>query len=372
MNHKKPKHGKLLDGFAKYVVTEKEVIHAAQFAQEDDFFGYRKKSREKELVENDGPFELYHFSEAMYLYDNAELTYGRENISHARALLRDINKHGNRKQVAKAPCIFDIETLRNRFPNFKQAIDQIAAATALSKISEHQNFVMKPLLLLGPAGVGKTAFCQAIAKIIDVPFRRIDIAQTTTNAILSGLSLSWSTGQIGEILKYLTTSKVINPILLLDEIDKANGNYRHPIEPTLLTLLEAESAKAFKDEALQLSINCEHMIIFATANDASNMSQPLLSRFDVVNVRKPNRDEMVGIIQNMYQDYLNKNAWGKSFHPTLNEKVVSLLINHTPRKIKAILQAAFGKAALRGSQEIGENDIEILEYEVSKMKIGFI
>ncbi len=372
MKIKKTKHGKLIDGFTKYVAAEEEVIHNAQFTEIDDFFGYRKKRKEKQLVENYGPFELYTINEMMHLYHNAEFTFGRENCGHAQSLLRDINKHGNRKQIAKAPGIFYIESLRNRFPNFQQAIDQIAAATALSKISEHQNFVMKPLLLLGPAGVGKTAFCQAVAKIIDVPFKRIDIAQATTNAILSGLSLSWSTGHIGEILKYLTTSPVINPILLFDEIDKASGNYRHQVEPTLLTLLEAESSRSFKDEAMQLSINCEHMIIFATANDASQMSQPLLSRFDVVNIRKPNQGEMKVIIQNMYEDYLNKNAWGKSFHPTLSEKVINLLIEHTPRRIKAILQAAFGKAALRGSQEIGECDIENLEYETPSRKIGFI
>ena len=372
MNKNKLKTDKYLTGFKKYVSIESAIKHIADFFEEEEsFFSRRSSKSSAPLSENFGPYELFKFSEAMNLYNNVVMNYGSES-GYARDLLQEFLKNGNRKQIAKAPAIDEVEALRLRFPNFSQAIDQLAAATALSHLSNQQYFVMKPLLLLGPAGVGKTAFCQSVAKLLNVPFKRFDIAQMTSNAILSGLSLSWSSGQPGELLRYMSSSPVINPMILFDEIDKAAGHVHHPIEPTLLTLLEPESARAFKDEAMKLSFDCQHILCFATANDALSMSQPLLSRFDVVQIRKPNQLETRVIIKNMYQDFLKNHAWGKLFSTALDDKVVDRLVEYTPRRIKAILQAAFGKAARRNSNEIGVMDIENLQYEETSRRIGFV
>jgi DNA polymerase III delta prime subunit len=372
------KQFKKLAGFAKYVTLESEIIHnvVEKVEDEEDFFSRRQKriARGESLHENAGPAVFFSFAEAVHLYNNAETTYGKENISQARHLIREAINKGCRKQYAKAPIVEDIQALRERYPNFGEAIDQIASATALAQLGDLDKFEMKPLLLLGPAGVGKTAFCQSVAKILSAPFQRIDLAQLTTNAILAGLSLSWSTGTPGEIFKFMSTSDVINPVLLLDEIDKIGGYQHHSIEPTLLTLLESESSKNFKDEALKLAINCQHLVVFATANHIEKISNPLLSRFDVVQVQPPNQQEIRIIINNIYLDYLNSQKWGMFFSQSLDQQVIQKLLPYSPRRIKAIIQSALGRAALRGAREIQENDVHVLEYldESKKAKIGFI
>ena len=230
---------------------------------------------------------------------------------------------------------------------------------------------MPPLLLLGPAGVGKTAFAQEFAKILGVYFKRIDIGLTTTGSVLSGLSLGWGSGHTGDIFKIIIASEVANPLLMLDEIDKMGHQSAYPIEPTLLALLEKESAEDFKDEAIQLHLNCKHFLWIATANDEHLISEPLKSRFTIVNIRMPTREETKHIVRSIYRKIKANNPWGNAFKNELDDFVTDLLVDLSPREITRTMHAAFGKAAVRGGQEVTSSDF-LLPSKVATRQIGFV
>lgn len=359
-------------GFAKYVNIEKELIKYLS----DDLFTINKQnnfngSNTKVFAENVGDCKLFSIIEVENFYTNAKTIYGKESASYVQQKIENACQFGNRRQLSKAPKLDKLTLLREQFPNFSQAIDMIEGAFALSHISPNGYLQISPLLLLGPPGVGKTAFVQSLGKLIGINFTRIDIGTSSSSAILGGLSLTWGSGRCGEIFNLLTDSEMMNPIVMLDEIDKAVGNHVAPIEPILLSLLETESAASFKDEAISIKLDASKIIWIATANYKEQISEALLSRFTFVEIKQPNREQTKKIILNIYKNTKTINAWGESFAAELEDDVINKLSENTPRVASKLLQQAFGMAAINKRHKILVDDIPNKKTTKSK-SIGFL
>ena len=265
-----------------------------------------------------------------------------------------------------------LRDLRRDFPNFSEAIDQIECAVALSHLADKKWFQMQPLLLLGPAGVGKTAFAQRFSSTLGVYFRRIDVGTMSTASVLTGLSLGWGSGHLGEILKTITSSPTANPMIMLDEIDKMGGHYMAPMEPVMLSLLEKESAATFRDEALLLRVNCKHILWIATANEIEKLSEPMKSRFNIVTVQAPSKTQVPSVLRNIYRKILQNNPWGHRFSKELDDKVIERLSTYSPRHASNLLLLALGKAAISGNAAINPDDIPMSDAGEPKMRMGFL
>lgn len=333
--------------------------------------GSKKKDEAPRFVENIGATSIYSMTQAEDLYSHADEYYSEDRSRYARSLLAEISKGGNRRDLAGPPSKESILDLRRNFPNFAEAIEHIEHAAALSSLSDRAWFQMRPMLLLGPAGVGKTAFAQAFASGVGVTFRRFDVGSMSTASAIAGLSMAWSTGHAGEMLRLITTSQTANPIIMLDEVDKMSGHHMAPIEPTVLALLEQESAGSFRDEGLLLCINLGHVNWLATANELESMSQPLKSRFTIVTVSAPTKDQAPAVINSIYTKIRKANPWGNKFTPVLDENVIDRLIGFSPRELNHILMTAFGRAAVRGSHQIAPGDVPTRINQES-IRIGFV
>jgi len=374
---KKTTNAEKLKGFARYVQLEQFV--SAELENPDpylvtDILSVRSRNKEHDkhtFAESNGAVKLYSITELQYLFKNARRIFGDDRDHLVKEILFELSKKKNRRNLAGSPADADLQLLRLNFPNFSEAIDQIEFAAALSNLSNQQWFQMSPLLLLGEAGVGKTAFAQAFAKLLGVYFKRIDVGTATTGAIFSGLSLGWGSGHTGEIFKTINESETANPLILLDEVDKMSRGSSYPVEPILLSLLEKESAESFREEAVQLHFNCKHFLWVATANNLDAMSEPLKSRFNIVNVRAPNAVETQQIIRSIYRKIRANNPWGICFKSEISDSVIEALVSYSPRELTRILQIAFGKAAKRGGKEICTGDLQVNKKLVTKT-IGFL
>ena len=368
---KKQKKIKLI-GFKKYAAFEKIIIEccADDFMQQHNPI-FKSKSETITFAESIGTCQLFSVLAAAKFHTNAKLIFGNENAKYVQNKIEDALRLGNRRALAKAPKVETISQLRESFPNFCEAIDVIEGAFALSHLSAQGYLQISPILLLGPPGVGKTAFVQSLSKLIGINFSRIDIGTSSSSAILAGLSLTWSSGRCGEIFNLLTESEFMNPIVILDEVDKAVGNHSAPIEPILLSLLEPESSSTFKDEAIQMQINASNIIWIATANKTERISEPLMSRFTVVEIKQPSYEQSKKIVRNIYKSFKTDNKWGASFEDDLDAEVINKLSKNTPRVATKLLQQAFGKAAINHRNKILTDDISCLEIKQS-YKIGFV
>lgn len=358
-------------GFIKYANTEKDLLKNLA----EDFYiisseTLKRKNEVPIFAENTGSCQLFSVAEAAKFHNEAKAIFGHENAKYVQLKIENSFKLGNRRNLAKAPSIKVIKQLRDGYPNFSEAIDIIDGACALSHLSENGYLHISPLLLLGPPGIGKTAFVQSLSKFIGVHFSRIDIGTSSSAAILAGLSLTWGSGRCGEIFNLLTESEYLNPIVMLDEIDKAVGNYAAPIEPILLSLLESESSSSFKDEAIQLKMNAAHIIWIATANYKEQISAPLLSRFSVVEIQPPDNEQSKQIVKNIYKNFRNNNSWGSRFNDEIDDEVVAKLSLTTPRIASKLLLQGFGNAAKKNSNKIMVADIQQAKIKEPR-SIGF-
>jgi ATP-dependent Lon protease len=131
--------------------------------------------------------------------------------------------------LATVPCSVaeKLDDLQLDFPNFSEVIGYYREQIALSQLTPECTFSATPLLISGPPGVGKTAFCKALAHIIETPFEWIGMSGVTAGFVLGGMSSNWSDGKPGKIVESLARGHKANPLILVDEIDKIAGDHRY-------------------------------------------------------------------------------------------------------------------------------------------------
>jgi len=245
-----------------------------------------------------------------------------------------------------------LDDLESRFPNFASTIDFYREQFALARLTDQATFCASPVLLIGPAGVGKSAFCYELAKIVNTHFSLINLASTTGGFVLSGLSSGWADGKPGMVVQSLARGRRADPLIVLDEIDKVGGDHRYDPLGSLYQLLEKQSAASFVDEALEIATDCSHINWIATANYAYKIPEPILSRFTVIEISRPSKQQMEKVVGSIYQTVRNNHKWGSKFSDTLPESVVNKIIESElePRLVQKELIAACGKVAVRRSK----------------------
>jgi ATP-dependent Lon protease len=159
-----------------------------------------------------------------------------------------------------------------------------------------------------------------------------------------------------------------NHIVVLDEIDKAGGDSRYDPMGALYSLLEHDTAKAFKDEFVDIDIDASHILWVTTANDERSIPEPILNRMNVYEVPRPDHDASLAIARSLYRDCVSEHDWG--FPPDADDAVLERLASLPPRDMKKRLLSAFGTAKLEGRNWLDGRDFDQTRMGRSR-KIGF-
>lgn len=271
--------------------------------------------------------------------------------------LKRIASQGPRRRLARALSQDAIERLCLRFPNFAVPLDFLASDAALSNLCPKPVAELPPILLIGSGGVGKTAVARAIAEALGVPLTEISLGGVSGGFVLSGLDVGYSTGKPGRVFETLAMGEYANPVIVLDELDKASTDPRYPVTSVLYTLLERLTARTFEDEAIGLKIDASKVQWIATANYEDAIEPALRSRFQVFEVPLPTSDETVQIARHIYSDTVAAAPWGRLFPAVIEEAVLERFAELPPRDTKKILRAAFGRAARAGRRHLVPDDI---------------
>ena len=151
--------------------------------------------------------------------------------------------------------VFDaLKKLRESQPHFSAVIDLVQQHLRLS-FAQGKPLHLPPILLLGEPGTGKTRFAQQLALALQTPMRRHGFDSATTESALMGSDKHWGNTTTGLMFELLCLNELINPIVLLDEIDKASKtHYRNSVAP-LHTLLEPVSAGHVTDLSVGITFN---------------------------------------------------------------------------------------------------------------------
>lgn len=241
--------------------------------------------------------------------------------------------------------------LKHKFPNFSDVIDFVHKEIAVSQILFGGNVRIPPILINGAAGLGKTRFIHELSKVLDTYTRLIDMASITASFELSGSTSSWRSAQPGLILETIYQAKVANPIIVLDELDKAdpNGLNSYPPLGPLHSLLEPTTAKKFIDAYLKIESDCSLINWVATCNDCTKLPAPIRSRFIRFDISKPKNCQKPLFIKSIYSDILMESKFDGVLSSNLSEEVIRFLSakDVSSRDLKKIMRNGVVSALLR-------------------------
>ena len=275
-----------------------------------------------------------------------------------RATYEKMLKAGNLRFCVKPNRMPSIDDLVADLPNFQEPLNDIRKQIALCLETEDRLELM-PMLLLGDPGIGKTHFAKQLARLLGTSCHYLAMSSLTAGWILSGASSQWRNAKPGKVFDALVNGSYANPVMTVDEIDKATGDAQYDPLGALYALLEHDTAQSFIDEFAEIPINAGNVVWIATANQANTIPEPLLNRMNVYEIAPPDRDGARRIAQSIYHEIRSAHAWGARFPETLGDAPLDALTQASPRAMRRAMLNAFGNARIDNRHEVQARDIEL-------------
>lgn len=284
----------------------------------------------------------------VYRLDEVEKRLGklpvRDHESLRSTYERMLEKGPDRFQV-KPSGLPAMEHLYDDLPNFHEVLDDLRRQLALCTDS-HDALEITPMLLLGPPGVGKTHFAREVAQLLGTGLGFVSMSSLTAGWVLSGASSQWKGARPGKVFETLVDGQYANPVMVIDEIDKAGGEHAYDPLGSLYGLLEHDTAHAFTDEFAEVPIDASQVIWVATANEARAIPDPILNRVNVFEIEMPDRDAARRIASKLYRSIRADHAWGQRFDAEPSDDLLDAMAALAPREMRRALMTAFGNAKL--------------------------
>jgi ATP-dependent Lon protease len=262
-----------------------------------------------------------------------------------------------------------MDRLYEELPNFHEVLDDLKRQLALCQDSRDA-LELTPMLLLGPPGVGKTHFARAVAHLLGTGMGFVSMSSLTAGWVLSGASSQWKGARPGKVFETLIDGPYANPVMVVDEIDKARGEHAYDPLGSLYSLLEHDTAGSFTDEFAEVPIDASQVIWVATANDERSIPEPILNRVNVFEIQTPDPDAARQIALRLYQGIRGEHDWGRRFDPVPREDTLASLSEMPPREMRRAWMTGFGNARLDGRDAVEPRDLPAASSK--KGSIGFV
>jgi len=275
---------------------------------------------------------------------------------------------GGSRFIVKPSTEGAVDELYDASPNFGAVLDDLRKHLALA-VAGNEAVQFVPILLVGEPGLGKTYFAKKLAHALGTGFEFVSMNSLTAGWVLTGASAQWHNARPGKVAQTLIEGDFANPVVVLDEVDKAGGDHRYDPMGALYTLLERDTALSFKDEFIDVGIDASHILWVATANDETAIPEPILNRMNVYAIERPDADGSRRIALSVYREILDQHRWPFPAEPSSD--LLDRLATIPPRDMRKLLLDAFGTARLAGRDHLVAADIDAKKLCGRKARVGF-
>lgn len=240
-----------------------------------------------------------------------------------------------------------LNKLFDKYPNFDSLKERIVPQKNFLSIKKDKSINFPNILIYGEAGCGKSSLIISLCELYEF-YSRNSMGAGNVTFTLTGDDKGFSKSDCGTILKSMFSrgkGPVMNPLIILDEIDKTNFSDRENFDfsGVFAELLEKNNAKHFKDNFFAVEVDASHINYIAIANDISKIPDYILSRFPVkLKIRQYTPKEIKTVVlDNIYQQWIEDNNFDEDllpkYIPDSTRELISECCNNQPRNIPAIL-----------------------------------
>lgn len=314
-------------------------------------------SSQRELFEAaSDQVQIYHWDEPCRLLESAASSPDRQLRDRDHAIFSTLKAHGAFRRVSDHRSAYvaleTIQEMRRRQPHFGEVLDLIEGQVLIA-CETGKPIRLRPMLVTGEPGVGKTHFSLELARGLARSIHSHSFDLGYTGSALLGSDRYWANTKPGVVFEAICMSRQADPIILLDEIDKAtSSSQNNPLAP-LHRLLEPLTAKNVKDISAGITFDASHVFWLATANDSQSIPAPILSRFRVFHIQAPTAAQAIDMARSVaaevHENFLD-------FEPP-DKRLITLLAHLTPREQIQTLEDAFARALVNGRKHLVRQDL---------------
>ena len=227
----------------------------------------------------------------------------------------------------------------------------------------------KILCLVGPPGVGKTSVAMSVARAMNRKCARLSLGGVRDEADIRGHRKTYIGAMPGRIIEALGRAGTMNPLLVLDEIDKLASDMRGDPAAALLEVLDSEQNGAFRDHFVEVPVDLSRVMFITTANTTSTIPRPLLDRMEVIELGSYTDEEKLHIArEHLLPKQMKENGLRRGQLRLDDDVLRRIITDYTRESGVRTLERQLGKLCRRAAMRLVQTDVKRIDVTAKELK----
>ncbi len=341
----------------------KVIQNELEEGDDDDYYGKIKKAKLPAEVEEKLLKELSRLQKSSFGSPEASV------LRNYLDICLDIpwNKRtADRVDIDAARKILDAD--HDGLTKVKERLLEYLAVKQLNPDLRHQI-----LCLVGPPGVGKTSLASSIARAMKRKYVRVSLGGVRDESDIRGHRKTYVASMPGRIITALTQCGSMNPLMLLDEVDKMCADAHGDPSSALLEVLDAEQNKGFRDHFIEMPVDLSECFFIATANTLDTIPRPLIDRMEIIELNTYTPSEKLSIAKNhLIPKQLKRHGLNKRMLKITDDAIEELIQGYTRESGVRTLERELASLCRKAAKKIVEEDLKsvVVNRETLKTLLG--